>query len=77
MPETPTVTCTSLFCCWKRSAAAVVYGPTVLDPSTSIRPDRSLPPPAEVVVPLVSLLVVAAAAGRQEGDQAQEKRKSR
>ena len=56
VPETPTVTCTPLFSCWKRSAAAVVYGPTVLEPSASIRPDRSLPPPAAVVVPLVSLL---------------------
>ena len=44
VPETPTVTWTSGFSFWKRSAAAVVNGPTVLEPSASIRPDRSLPP---------------------------------
>ena len=55
VPETPTVIWTSGFCCWKRSAAAVVYGPTVLEPSASIRPERSLPAPvAAVVVPAAS-----------------------
>ena len=42
VPETPTVTCTSGFSLWNRSAAAVVYGPTVLEPSASMRPERSL-----------------------------------
>jgi len=34
----PTVTLTPLFFFWKSSAAAVVYGPTVLDPSAVIVP---------------------------------------
>ena len=71
VPETPTVTCTPLFCCWKRSAAAVVYGPTVLEPSASIRPERSLPP-AEVVVPLVSSLSSPPQPAASEGDQAEQ-----
>ncbi len=50
VPETPTVTWTPEFAFWKRSAAAVAKGPTVLEPSAWIRPDRSLPPPEEVVV---------------------------
>ena len=38
VPEMPTVTRTPLFFFWKPSAAAIAYGPTVLDPSAVIVP---------------------------------------
>jgi hypothetical protein len=38
VPEMPTVTCTPLFFFWNISAAAVVSGPTVLEPSAVILP---------------------------------------
>ena len=50
VPETPTVTWTPGSWPWNFSAAAVVYGPTVLEPSASIRPERSPPPPLDSVV---------------------------
>src|SRR3954468_22956792 len=51
VPEMPTVMFTLGLSPWNFSAAAVVSGPTVLEPSTWIVPDRSgwlvPPPPAE------------------------------
>src|SRR5918995_4067030 len=49
VPEMPTVTLTPLFFFWNSSAAAVVYGPTVLDPSAVIVP-LSAPGRAPAVV---------------------------
>jgi hypothetical protein len=40
VPEIPTVTWTPEFCASNCSAPAVTRGPTVLEPSTSIRPER-------------------------------------
>ena len=66
VPETPTVTWTPGSWPWNFSAAAVVYGPTVLEPSASIRPERSPPPPLDsVVVPDASVAAAAAAAGEE------------
>jgi hypothetical protein len=50
VPEMPTVTCTPLFLRWNISAAAVVKGPTVLDPSAVIRPLRASRPAKPDVV---------------------------
>ena len=57
------------------SAAAVAYGPTVLEPSASMRPDRSLLPPRRTVVPL-ELLSSRPTAGREKGHEAQYQRNS-
>ena len=44
VPEMPTVTRAPLFFFWNPSAAAVVYGPTVLEPSAVIVPLSALTP---------------------------------
>ena len=41
VPDSPTVIWTPAFSPWKASAAAWVSGPTVLDPSMAIVPERS------------------------------------
>ncbi len=51
VPETPTVICTPEFSCWKRSAARVVNGPTVLEPSAWMRPERLSDPPPVAPAP--------------------------
>ena len=45
VPEVPTVIFTSGFSPWNCSAAAWANGPTVLEPSILMVPERSLPPP--------------------------------
>ena len=60
VPEVPTVIFTSGFSAWNSSAAAWANGPTVLEPSMRMSPERSPPPP-----PLrAAVVVVVAAAGR-------------
>src|SRR6185503_3920137 len=59
VPEMPTVTRTPLFFFWKSSAAAVVYGPTVLDPSAVI-----VPLSAAGRAPAVATTAAAATAAR-------------
>jgi hypothetical protein len=51
VPEVPTVTLTPGFSPWNVSAAASVSGPTVLEPSVRIEPER-LPPPPPPPLPL-------------------------
>jgi hypothetical protein len=48
VPEIPTVTRAPLFFFWKLSAAAIAYGPTVLEPSAVIVPLSAVTPAAAV-----------------------------
>src|SRR5829696_1523380 len=59
VPEVPTVTLTSGFSALNSSAIASVSGPTVLDPSTRMSPER-LPEEVSLPSPLSSLLPQAA-----------------
>src|SRR6187397_303393 len=47
VPAVPTVTLTPGFAAWNSSAIASVRGPTVLDPSMRMEPDRSPLPAAD------------------------------
>ena len=55
VPEVPTVMRTPGLSSWKISAATVVSGPTVLEPSTRIVPLNDLAAPPLAVVPASSL----------------------
>ena len=63
VPDVPTVIFTSGFSPWNCSAAAWANGPTVLEPSIVMVPERSPPPP--LLPPLLVVVVVAAGGGAQ------------
>jgi hypothetical protein len=63
VPEMPTVIRTFGFFFVKASAAAVVYGPTVLEPSAVIVPLKALPP-AETAVAATPATTATAVAVR-------------
>ncbi len=62
VPEIPTVMRTSEFSRWKFSAAAVTYGPTVLEPSAVIVPPLEPPPPHPATVATSAASAIASRA---------------
>ena len=59
VPAMPTVTRVAGYFFWNASAAAVTYGPSVLEPSAVIVPLRTLPPaltvPASTAAPTATV----------------------
>src|SRR5690349_15509562 len=73
VPDWPTVMSTPGFCSWKDSATASVRGPTVLDPSIRISPERPespLPPPLVLPVPELASSPQAATPRTRRADEA-------
>jgi hypothetical protein len=64
VPEMPTVIRTPRFFFWKPSAAAAVYGPSVLEPSAVMLPLSAFPPAVAVAAATASSTAASAAGAR-------------
>ena len=62
VPEMPTVTRAFLFFFWKPSAAAIAYGPTVLEPSAVTVPLSAEPPAVAAAVSTTAARAASASA---------------